>query len=122
MSRILDHLAHLFHELTSYRFCTWMKKSKDYDLECERCYSRDYILYKSYKDSEGMDYIYEDSNEPLPKERRVPVWVCRRCENELMNGGGMGEDPVDLELQREIEDYEYDPINNDPPEGWGEWQ
>ena len=92
-----------------------VKKSKDYDLECQRCFGLDHTLIRTFRHKEGMDYIYEDSHTPIPEEEREEIWVCRRCDWELMNGYSMDEDAGEISMRREEDDYEEDPINNDPP-------
>lgn len=90
-------------------------RSASDDLECQRCGCFGTILLHHWRDREGYDYIYEQSGDPIPEERAVPFWVCWRCDYELMNGGSRDEEPYEIEERREQEDYEDDPINNDPP-------
>ena len=93
-----------------------MKQSDDYDLECERCEDNADVLFKYYKARDGMTYIYEEDGSPIPEMERVEVWVCAECANEMMNGrGGMDDEPYEIQMAREEEAYEMDPINNPRP-------
>jgi len=93
-----------------------IKQSDDYDLECERCSNRVDVLYKSYKARDGMTWIYEEDNRPIPESMRVEVWICWECANEIANGrGGMDDDPFEIQMQRKEEAYEMDPVNNPRP-------
>ena len=93
-----------------------VKQSDDSDLECERCNDRTDFLFKYYKAKGGMTYIYEGDGGYIPENERVEVWICRECANEVSNGrGGMDDEPCEIQMAREEEAYEEDPINNDPP-------
>ena len=88
-------------------------QSNDYDLECERCSDLTDTLFKYYKARDGMNYIYEEDGSPIPERERVEVWICRECANEVMNGrGSMDDEPCEIQMAREEEAYETDPINN----------
>ena len=93
-----------------------VKQSDDYDLECERCGDMDNVLFKYYKARDGMTHIYEEDGSPIPESERVEIWICRDCSNEVMNGkGSLDDEPYDIQMAREEEAYEEDPLNNDPP-------
>lgn len=61
-------------------------ESNDYDIECARCGSHDYMAYKSWRDIEGMDDDLDGKEYIVPEERREYIYVCRRCDWKLMNG------------------------------------
>jgi len=93
-----------------------IRQSDDCDLECERC--ADYVdtLYSHYKARDGMTWMYEDKNIPIPESERVETWICEECTNELANGrGSMDDEPYEIQMQREEEAYEMDPVNNPRP-------
>ena len=93
-----------------------VKQSDDYDLECERCGECDDVLFKYYKARDGMTYIYEGDGGYIPELERVEVWICEECANEVMNGrGGMDDEPCEIQMAREEEAYEMDPINSPRP-------
>jgi len=94
-------------------------RSAAWDLTCQRCGDQSTILLKSWRSIDGGE-IWEDNGDPVPPEFQETIWVCLRCDNEMMNGGMSIEDPGDIADRREIEDYENDPINEPCP--WGEGQ
>lgn len=93
-----------------------VKQSFDCNLTCERCGDRTDFLYKYYKARDGMTYIYEGDGGYIPESERVEVWICSECANEVMNDrGGMDDEPCEIQMQREEEEYEMDPINSPRP-------
>ena len=46
---------------------------------------------------------------------KTSMKLCWDCDWDVMNGGDPFEDETEICFRREEEDYEYDPINNDPP-------
>lgn len=93
-----------------------VKHSFNCNLTCERCGDRTDFLFKYYKARDGMSYIYEEGFSPIPENERIEIWICRECANEIMNGrGGMDDEPCEIQMQREEEAYEMDPINNPRP-------
>ena len=92
-------------------------RSRDYDLECQRCGCQTNLLLRSWRTIDGGDY-YEEAGEPVPEELREVFWVCVRCDHDMMNGGPSDIDTGDLLQEREEQEYYEDPINNPLPYGW----
>ena len=92
-----------------------IKRSRDYDFECQRCFNPSNILFRHYKARDGMTYIYEDTEQPIPENEREDIWLCWDCDWEVMNGRPMEIDAYEIEMDRRQEAYEHDPINNPPP-------
>lgn len=41
--------------------------------------------------------------------------LCWRCDHDIINGGDINDDVGDILMDREENDYEYDPINTPRP-------
>lgn len=64
---------------------------------CARCYVRTGRLYSHYVED-------EETGEKIEKK------VCWDCDFDLINGGEYHVDVGEILMEREEEDYEYDPI------------
>lgn len=103
-------------ELNNAEKMSGIKHSDDYDLECERCGNGTNRLYKHYKARDGMTYLYEDSDASIPENEREEIWLCWDCDFEVTNGrGSMDDEPYEVQMDREEQAYEADPVNNLPP-------
>lgn len=94
-------------------------RSACHDLECQRCGCHVTMLLRSWRSVDGGE-VWEENGDPVPPEYRETMWVCLRCDNDMMNGGMSNEDLLDIEGQRQEEDHLYDPINEPCP--WGDGQ
>ena len=82
---------------------------------CWRCGNYAEIRYPHIRSSDGMTYIFRDTDSPIPNELQEKVWLCWDCDFDVINGGPMEVDPAELEMDREQQAYDEDPINNPPP-------
>lgn len=93
-----------------------IKSSDAFDLECERCGNGTNRLYKHYKARDGMSYLYEDTGDPIPGNEQEEIWLCLDCDFEVTNGrGSIDYEAYEVQMDREQEAYEADPVNNPPP-------
>jgi len=70
--------------------------------KCERCGRIDQ-LYKNWR------------TDPVTGKKQE-WWLCWDCDWEMMNNWvPENEEEWEIEQRRREEEYEYDPINNDPP-------
>jgi hypothetical protein len=68
--------------------------------KCTRCLVQEGIYEHKWKDEEGYEKKY---------------LLCRDCDFDVMNGGDWDEDPSDIAIDREEQEYFDDPINNPMP-------
>ena len=58
-------------------------------IKCERCGRGSDIGFLSFRDIDGMDYLWEDGGPAMPEDRREYIYVCYDCDWKLMNGWPM---------------------------------
>lgn len=68
--------------------------------KCTRCHINEGLYLHKFK---------EDA------EHKREYLLCWDCDFDVMNGKDWDEDAYDISIEREEEEYEYDPINNPPP-------
>ncbi len=78
---------------------------------CDRCsQDQQYRIGERFKKQRLFDAEFTDCF-----GERVKMKLCWDCDWDVMNGGDPFEDEYEISFRRKEEDYEYDPINNDPP-------